>query len=60
MDRKVLVGALVVGPRAGEMIAELTLAIRADIPLVVLEDTLHAFPTFSRDLDGLFPLLVDR
>jgi pyruvate/2-oxoglutarate dehydrogenase complex dihydrolipoamide dehydrogenase (E3) component len=59
MQRKVLVGALVVGPRAGEMIAELTLAIRAEVSLAVLEDTLHAFPTFSRDLDGLFPQLVD-
>jgi pyruvate/2-oxoglutarate dehydrogenase complex dihydrolipoamide dehydrogenase (E3) component len=59
MQRNVLVGALVVGPRAGEMIAELTLAIRAEIPLPVLEDTLHAFPTFSRDFDGLFPQLVD-
>jgi pyruvate/2-oxoglutarate dehydrogenase complex dihydrolipoamide dehydrogenase (E3) component len=59
MQRRVLVGALVVGPRAGEMIAELTLAIRAETPLTVLEDTLHAFPTFSRDLDGLFPQLVD-
>lgn len=59
-DRRILVGALVVGPRAGEMIAELTLAIRAEVPLAVLEDTLHAFPTFSRDLDGLFPQLVDR
>jgi pyruvate/2-oxoglutarate dehydrogenase complex dihydrolipoamide dehydrogenase (E3) component len=60
MDRGILVGALVVGPRAGEMIAELTLAIRAEIPLTVLVDTMHAFPTFSRDLDGLFPQLVDR
>ncbi len=60
MDRGILVGALVVGPRAGEMIAELTLAIRAEDPLAVLEDTLHAFPTFSRDLDGLFPQLVNR
>jgi pyruvate/2-oxoglutarate dehydrogenase complex dihydrolipoamide dehydrogenase (E3) component len=59
MRRKVLVGALVVGPRAGEMVAELTMAIRGDVPLAVLEDTLHAFPTFSRDLDGLFPQLVD-
>jgi len=59
MQRKVLVGALVVGPRAGEMIAELTLAIRAEVPLAVLEDTIHAFPTFARDLDGLFPQLVD-
>ena len=58
MDRGVLVGALVVGPRAGEIIAELTLAIRAAIELPVLVDTLHAFPTFSRDLDGLFPQLL--
>lgn len=60
VDAGVLVGALVVGPRAGEMIAELTLAIRARVPLPVLVDTLHAFPTFSRDLDGLFPQLLDR
>jgi pyruvate/2-oxoglutarate dehydrogenase complex dihydrolipoamide dehydrogenase (E3) component len=58
MERRVLVGALVVGPRAGEMIAELTLAIRAEVPLAVLGDTLHAFPTFSRDLDGLFAQLL--
>ncbi len=58
MERGVLVGALVVGPRAGEMIAELTLAVRAEVPLSVLADTLHAFPTFSRDLDGLFAKLL--
>jgi pyruvate/2-oxoglutarate dehydrogenase complex dihydrolipoamide dehydrogenase (E3) component len=58
MERGVLVGALVVGPRAGEMIAELTLAIRAEVPLAVLADTIHAFPTFSRDLDGLFAKLL--
>jgi pyruvate/2-oxoglutarate dehydrogenase complex dihydrolipoamide dehydrogenase (E3) component len=58
LERSVLVGALVVGPRAGEMIAELTLAIRAEVPLAVLVDTLHAFPTFSRDLDGLFAKLI--
>jgi pyruvate/2-oxoglutarate dehydrogenase complex dihydrolipoamide dehydrogenase (E3) component len=58
IGRRVLVGALVVGPRAGEMIAELTLAIRGEVDLGVLEDTLHAFPTFSRDLDGMFPQLI--
>lgn len=58
MERGVLVGALVVGPRAGEVIAELTLAIRAEVPLPVLVDTLHAFPTFSRDFDGLFAKLL--
>ena len=57
-ERGVLVGALIVGPRAGEIIAELTLAIRAEVPLRVLIDTLHAFPTFSRELDGLFPQLT--
>jgi len=57
-DRGILVGATVVSPRAGEIIAELTLAIRAEVPLPVLRDTLHAFPTFSRILDGMFPQLV--
>jgi dihydrolipoamide dehydrogenase len=51
---RVLVGATVVSPRAGEMLGELTLAIRARIPLGVLDDTLQAFPTFSRVLQGLF------
>ncbi len=57
-DRSVLVGALVVSPRAGEVVAELTLAIRAKIPLPVLADTLHAFPTFSRILDGMLAELT--
>lgn len=57
-DRGLLVGALAVGPRSGEIIAELTLAIRAEVPLAVLADTLHPFPTFSRILDGLFAELV--
>lgn len=57
-DRDVLVGALAVGPRSGEIIAELTLAIRAAIPIAVLADTLHPFPTFSRILDGLFAELA--
>jgi pyruvate/2-oxoglutarate dehydrogenase complex dihydrolipoamide dehydrogenase (E3) component len=51
---RVLVGATIVSPRAGEMLGELTLAIRAGIPLDVLDDTLQAFPTFSRVLQGLF------
>ena len=50
--RGVLAGATVVSPRAGEIIAELTLAVRAEVPLSVLADTIHAFPTFSRVLQG--------
>jgi pyruvate/2-oxoglutarate dehydrogenase complex dihydrolipoamide dehydrogenase (E3) component len=55
-DRKerVLVGATVMSPRAGEMIGELVLAVRAKVPLEVLDDTLQAFPTFSRILQGTF------
>jgi len=48
-----LLGATIVSPRAGEMIGELALAIRAGIPLEVLADTVHGFPTFSRPLQWL-------
>lgn len=51
--RGVLAGATIVSPRAGEMIAELTLALRAQVPVAVLADTMHAFPTFSRVLQGV-------
>ena len=45
--RRVLVGATVVGPEAGEWIGQLTLAIRAEVPVDVLRDTIQPFPTFS-------------
>jgi pyruvate/2-oxoglutarate dehydrogenase complex dihydrolipoamide dehydrogenase (E3) component len=57
-DRGVLVGAVAVGPEAGEWLGQLTLAIRAEVPVEVLRDTIQPFPTFSeaiffaaRDLD---------
>ena len=56
-DRKVIIGATCVGPRSGEILSEFTLAIRAELPLPVLSDTLHAFPTFSRILQGVFDKL---
>jgi pyruvate/2-oxoglutarate dehydrogenase complex dihydrolipoamide dehydrogenase (E3) component len=46
-DRRVLVGAVVVAPEAGEWLGQLTLAIRAEIPVDVLRDTIQPFPTFS-------------
>jgi pyruvate/2-oxoglutarate dehydrogenase complex dihydrolipoamide dehydrogenase (E3) component len=56
--RRVLVGAVAVGPEAGEWLGQVTLAIRAEVPVDVLLDTIQPYPTFSeavafavRDLD---------
>jgi pyruvate/2-oxoglutarate dehydrogenase complex dihydrolipoamide dehydrogenase (E3) component len=46
-ERKVLVGAWAVAPLAGEWIHQAVLAIRAEIPLGVMEDTIAQFPSFS-------------
>ena len=36
-----------VGPEAGEWLGQLTLAIRAEVPIDVLLDTIQPYPTFS-------------
>jgi pyruvate/2-oxoglutarate dehydrogenase complex dihydrolipoamide dehydrogenase (E3) component len=46
----VLVGATILQPRAGEMLSELSLAVKAKTPLSVLADLIHPFPAFSRIL----------
>jgi dihydrolipoamide dehydrogenase len=46
-QRKVIVGGVAVGPEAGEWIGQITLAIRAEVPVAVVRDTIQAFPTFS-------------
>ena len=45
--RRVLVGAVAVGPEAGEWLGQLTLAVRAEVPIDVLLDTIQPYPTFS-------------
>jgi len=46
-ERRVVVGAVAVGPEAGEWIGQLTLAVRAEVPIDVLLDTIQPYPTFS-------------
>ena len=45
--RRVLVGAVAAGPEASDWLQQLTLAIRAEIPLEVLLDVIPPYPTFS-------------
>jgi pyruvate/2-oxoglutarate dehydrogenase complex dihydrolipoamide dehydrogenase (E3) component len=49
-----LVGAAIAAPDASAAIHECVLAIRARVPMDVLADTIHAFPSTSRILNGLF------
>ncbi|MFN2418355.1 MAG: NAD(P)/FAD-dependent oxidoreductase [Candidatus Limnocylindria bacterium] len=51
---RVLVGAFMAGPAVSEAIHECVLAIRANIPLATLADTIHAFPTVARVLGAAF------
>jgi pyruvate/2-oxoglutarate dehydrogenase complex dihydrolipoamide dehydrogenase (E3) component len=53
-ERRMLVGAFAACPSGGELIHEAALAIRARVPLDVLADTIHAFPTAARVMGGLF------
>jgi pyruvate/2-oxoglutarate dehydrogenase complex dihydrolipoamide dehydrogenase (E3) component len=46
-DRRVVTGAVAVGPESGEWLQQLTLAIRAETPIEVLLDVIQPYPTFS-------------
>ena len=58
-ERQVLVGAWAVAPLASEWIHQAALAIKAQIPIAVLRDTVAQFPTFSeaylKGLEALRP-----
>jgi pyruvate/2-oxoglutarate dehydrogenase complex dihydrolipoamide dehydrogenase (E3) component len=55
--RGVLVGATSVGPWGGEVLAMLTLAVHAEVPVRTLRTMHYAFPTFHRGmLDALAAL----
>ena len=51
-DSGMLVGAAAVGPDAADWMAEITLAIRAEIPVETLADVVHAFPTHGEVLEA--------
>jgi pyruvate/2-oxoglutarate dehydrogenase complex dihydrolipoamide dehydrogenase (E3) component len=42
-----LTGAYGLGPEAGEWMQQVTLAVRAEVPLEILRDTIRPFPSFS-------------
>ena len=48
--RGVLIGATLVSPRAGEILGELVLAVKAGTPIRMLADVIHPFPAFNRVL----------
>jgi pyruvate/2-oxoglutarate dehydrogenase complex dihydrolipoamide dehydrogenase (E3) component len=54
--QRVLVGAVCVGPQAAEWLGQFTLAIRAEVPIDTLLDTIQPYPTFS---EGVFYALQE-
>ena len=54
--RRVLVGAVSVGPQAAEWLGQFTLAVRAEVPIETLLDTIQPYPTFS---EGVFYALQE-
>ena len=59
-DRGVLLGATMVTPRAGEILGELVLALRAGTPLRTLADVIHPFPAFNRVLGAVLQELAAK
>ncbi len=55
-----LLGAAAVGPDAPDWMGEVTLAIRAGLPLAILADTVHAFPTWSEALEPAIRELASK
>lgn len=59
-ERKRLVGGFAACPGAGELIHEAVLAMKMDVPIEVLADTIHAFPTSARVMGGIYQEAAGR
>jgi pyruvate/2-oxoglutarate dehydrogenase complex dihydrolipoamide dehydrogenase (E3) component len=59
-NRGVLLGATLVSPRAGEILGELVLAVKAGTPIRVLADVIHPFPAFNRVLGAALGELAGK
>jgi pyruvate/2-oxoglutarate dehydrogenase complex dihydrolipoamide dehydrogenase (E3) component len=59
-ERRLMVGAFAASPGASELIHEAVLAIKQSIPVSVLADTIHAFPTGGRVFGNLMADARDR
>jgi pyruvate/2-oxoglutarate dehydrogenase complex dihydrolipoamide dehydrogenase (E3) component len=55
-DGEKLIGAHAVGPEAGEWLQQATLAIKAEVPVETLRQTIQPYPTFS---EAFFYALAD-
>ncbi len=51
-DRGVVVGATVVGPTGGETVSGLSVAVRGEVPVDVLRNSVYAYPTFWRAVES--------
>ncbi len=51
-DRDVIVGATSAGPTGGETLSGLAFAVRAEIPVATLKNTIYAYPTFYRAIES--------
>lgn len=51
-DRDVIVGATSAGPSGGETLAGLAFAVRGEIPVATLKNTIYAYPTFWRAIES--------
>ncbi len=58
--RGLLVGATSVGPRGGEVLSMLVLAIKAEVPTATLREMIYAYPTFHRGVEDALRDLAAR